>query len=355
MSIRETGSKVCDYLALAIVLLCFLTNLLSLFPLQQALWFRDLFFSTYTVQLVPLALVLALWVLSILLRSGFDRKRYSFLFLLTSSFLFCGLNATYYFGAQELNQDFFINNESLSSSASKIKTADSDKDESSVTLLEHNVHQYRDNCDDVEQMIRTTSANVVALVEVSLPCNFSLKSSNAIQTRFPFQADNGIGRKMVFSQWPVSNSRTFHVQSFTSHNYNFFEAIVQHPKRPIRLVLAHPPHPTSRSGYFRRVLILRQLKKAFRDNPLQLASILVGDLNGSSQAPTIHQLRTDLQLQDPRYHLAFKGTYHSSWPWFFRLPIDHVLPDKHFSVVHVATLEPTRSDHLPYQVKLAVL
>ena len=114
--------------------------------------------------------------------------------------------------------------------------------------------------------------------------------------------------------------------------------------RKVVLWATHPLPPVGKVYWMHRNEQLKEISRRLSDE--QKPTLLIGDLNTT---PWTHWFKTvtENRLKDSRVGFGLQPSWPSMWPVFLRIPIDHLLYTREFSIAKRQVLDDIGSDHFP--------
>ena len=214
-----------------------------------------------------------------------------------------------------------------------------------LSVLNVNVNASNTQHDETLELIRTSGADVVTLIELSPELDAQL---DRLLDIYPHrvthaQADNfGLG---ILSQHPLADSELLELGPTVAAL-----AVLELPSQPLGVLAVHPVPPVSREWAAIRNDQLAALADMIR--PIDEALIVCGDFNLSPYSPWYRKFVETSGARDLRLGqgLGF------SWPSFMPLlgiPIDHCFARGALIANRIQRLAPFGSDHYPVLVELA--
>ena len=277
-------------------------------------WFFDLF-AHFRVQFT--ALLLAALLLLVLGRA-FKKAA-----LLTCLFAFCFWSISPYLFPRKV--------------ASSI--------EGDVTFLYANVYTANQNHERLLHLIREKNPDIVVLLEINHRWQeFLEKNLTDFETqKFVTREDNfGIA---IFSKIPMR----IQVEYLGEAQVPSFKCELTVKGKEIILWTTHPLPPVGQTYWSLRNEHLQNLARFISAETKP--TLLIGDLNTS---PWSHWFKfgTTGRLSDSRKGFGIQLSWPTMWPWFIRVPIDHLLYSREFEVLERSILPEVGSDHFPFYAKL---
>ncbi|MDI9832839.1 endonuclease/exonuclease/phosphatase family protein [Streptomyces sp. KAU_LT] len=211
-----------------------------------------------------------------------------------------------------------------------------------LTVVTHNVNEHNPHPARTARALAGSGADVLALEELG---DNTPVYERALAAGHPYHSVHGtVG---LWSRYPLADARTVDIAPWP----RALRATVRPPEGPVAVYVAHLSSVrfgvTSGFGTDARDAGARRLAAALRAEPLA-RTVLVGDLNGTTDDDALSALTSDLRsAQDA----AGKG-FGLSWPAAFPLArIDHILV-RGVESRSAWTLPATDSDHLPVAASL---
>jgi len=209
-------------------------------------------------------------------------------------------------------------------------------------------------------MLREIEADVVLLNEINYQFTEAIAADEVLRERYPYRelAEHASQWNLaVLSRWPLE--RIEHDDSRKRElkfEYVYRRSqIVQHPETPFVTSITIPSSPRSSKDWQRGNEQLRSDLAIIRDYlaPLGLPIVIGTDLNAS---PASVRTRLAHELAGLRRAKPFgvaAGTWPSSMPAMFRVPIDDLLVSEGVRVTSWKTIESeTESDHVPVLITI---
>jgi endonuclease/exonuclease/phosphatase (EEP) superfamily protein YafD len=214
------------------------------------------------------------------------------------------------------------------------------------SVMHFNVLQSNRSHDKLINLIEEENPSVVVLLELNQRWYDHLEQG---LVNYEFRAaslserDTGLA---IFSKFPITDLE----EKFLSGNFTpTFRCTLDRAGEEIALWVTHPRPPMGTRLWQERNAQLGSMGSLIAQETLP--TILVGDLNTSPWSHWFKRIQGDRLIDSGQGH-GLKATWPSFLPEWGRLPIDHILHSRHFTVLERRVLSDIDSDHLPV---LAVL
>ncbi len=177
--------------------------------------------------------------------------------------------------------------------------------------------------------------------------------SDGLGGTHPYQSSGALSRwtgTRIFSRWPLTVGSE--VPEYASIHGSDSMITVQFDWRGQSVLLTgvHPSSPVSRERFEDRNQRLETIGVVSRE--VQGPAIVAGDFNCSSGSPYFRNMLEHCGWQDTRCGFGWQASWPAWAPPGLRVPIDHVLVNHYWRVVHREVGPNVGSDHLPVIVDL---
>jgi vancomycin resistance protein VanJ len=222
---------------------------------------------------------------------------------------------------------------------------DKREDGGNLTVVTHNVNEHNPRPVRTARALVASGADVVALEELGGPSTAAYERT--LGGTYPYHSVQGtVG---LWSRYPVADARAVDIAPWP----RALRATVRTPEGPVAVFVAHlmSVRFTAGSGFTSdaRDAAARRLAAAVRAEPLP-RTILVGDLNGTTDDRALSGLTSQLRSVQAESGAGFGA----SWPASFPVArIDHILV-RGVEPRSAWTLPATGSDHLPVAASVRV-
>ncbi|WP_328921503.1 endonuclease/exonuclease/phosphatase family protein [Streptomyces griseoaurantiacus] len=222
---------------------------------------------------------------------------------------------------------------------------DKREDGGNLTVVTHNVNEHNPRPVRTARALAGSGADVLALEELGGPSTATYERTLA--DTYPYHSVHGtVG---LWSRYPVADARTVDIAPWP----RALRATVRTPEGPVAVFVAHlmSVRFTAGSGFASdaRDAAARRLTAAVRAELLP-RTILVGDLNGTTDDRALSGLTSRLRSVQDESGAGFGA----SWPASFPVArIDHILV-RGVEPRSACTLPATGSDHLPVAASVRV-
>lgn len=218
-----------------------------------------------------------------------------------------------------------------------------------VRLLTFNVLASNRHFDEVRELIRGESPDIVVIIELGNAWQAAMKQ---LAAEYPHQVERprwhgyGLG---VYSRLPVRDSRIVQLTEELTDN-PAIEARIEAGGRELRLIAVHPTSPGQQGRLQLRNFQLSELAgMAAGPGP----TVVCGDMNCTPWSRQFRRFLARTGLRDSRRGFGYQGSF-PAWGWLIRIPIDHVLVSPDIRVHQRRTLPATGSDHLPVLCEFSI-
>ncbi|WP_307532030.1 endonuclease/exonuclease/phosphatase family protein [Streptomyces umbrinus] len=222
---------------------------------------------------------------------------------------------------------------------------DKREDGGNLTVVTHNVNEHNPRPVRTARALAASGADVVALEELGGPSTAAYERTLA--GTYPYHSVQGtVG---LWSRYPVADARAVDIAPWP----RALRATVRTPEGPVAVFVVHlmSVRFTAGSGFTSdaRDAAARRLAAAVRAEPLP-RTILVGDLNGTTDDRAFSGLTSQLRSVQAESGAGFGA----SWPASFPVArIDHILV-RGVEPRSAWTLPATGSDHLAVAASVRV-
>jgi endonuclease/exonuclease/phosphatase (EEP) superfamily protein YafD len=229
-----------------------------------------------------------------------------------------------------------------------LKTQITDPDRT-ISVVMWNVYQYNRSFQPFLKMFAQTDADIVLLSEAD---QWWQKNLSPLEKGYPHRVhvplENTYGM-LFYSKLPLFEAR---VEYLVEEGVPSIHTEVQlRSGEKIRLFCIHPtppvPQENPRSTERDKELLL--IADKARESTLPV--LVCGDLNDVAWSYTTALFQKMSGLLDPRRGRGFFNTFHAKIP-FLRFPLDHVFCSTEFTLIKMARLKNSGSDHFPMYIKL---
>ena len=210
-----------------------------------------------------------------------------------------------------------------------------------LQILHANVYVNNTTPQALGKAITQHRPDIIALAEITTA---AVQRLSGPLSDYPFRAeyiDDSAFGLALYAKLPLSNAR---IAFWGPGNIPSIYAEIQWKERRLHLFVTHPQPPISAG------------RRRLRDSQLAAVAaavarthgpkLVIGDLNTTMWSPVFERFLRQSGLADPRQNWGVLGTWPAWLPWG-KLPIDHILNSPELTIVNLAVLSPTGSDHLP--------
>ena len=232
----------------------------------------------------------------------------------------------------------------------EVKSGGDRSQPSAIRVLQHNLWHYADNIQATMQLLYQQPADLVALEEVSWGTYQLLNKDDTLKKLYPYRASQLDSDLMLLSQWPIDRYQFHPAYERTHYTFHFLEAFVNSPQGPLRVMVVHPPHPTTRFRFIEHQLLYQRMLDFYQSS--QESTVLVGDFNSTHFSPQFQSFLKQSGLQNSQRAYLNTGIISGgTWPSFLpeplRVDVDHILLSPELKAINSRVLPATQSDHLP--------
>jgi endonuclease/exonuclease/phosphatase (EEP) superfamily protein YafD len=170
----------------------------------------------------------------------------------------------------------------------------------------------------------------------------------SLKTEYPytFEApERGAYGMVLFSKIPIVKIQRISFDK-TVNKYTLVEFETLQRKIPFALIELHASSPSGDDQMNERKQELEEIATIIAQLPNE-HKILIGDLNTTPYSPYFHKLRKNSGLKNAMQGLRIQGTWPSNFPFFLRIPLDHLLVSNKICVIKQAICPDLGSDHMP--------
>lgn len=217
-----------------------------------------------------------------------------------------------------------------------------------VRVLGMNVLTKNSNGAQALEVIRAAGADVVVLQEISpkwMESLAPLRETHPHVIAQPQEDNFGIA---LFSRLPLERAHVFWSRNGVTP---CIRAEVLVAGRRVLLLAAHPPPPVGAWRTARRNDQFGDLRDLVRAH--EGPALVVADFNAAPWNPNLRGLAREAGLRVPP--AVINPSWPSLAPRWLRIPIDLVLPTRHWQFAAYHTLPAFGSDHLPVLAELALV
>jgi endonuclease/exonuclease/phosphatase (EEP) superfamily protein YafD len=213
--------------------------------------------------------------------------------------------------------------------------------EKAYRVLLSNVLRINQSYDRLNQLVRASDPDLIALIEISQEW---MQALAPIRADYPYEKcvvrsdDYGLA---VLSRIPFKNTE---IQYFGGSDRPSIVACLELDGRNLTVVITHPPPPKSKAEAQARNLQFGEIAEyaACHDSNL----MLMGDLNITPWSPYFRGLLREGKFNDSRVGFGLQPSWPTGIP-FLRIPIDHILVSAGFSLYERKLGPKIGSDHFP--------
>lgn len=190
--------------------------------------------------------------------------------------------------------------------------------------------------------LEATDPDVVALLEFT-PAHE--KALERLRAKWPFAASKTVDSPFGIALWSKTELRDTEVFAFGASWSWAVRATTTTAIGEVSVLAMHPPPPMAEEYAAGRDRALRELAATTAAMPgLRL---VLGDANATRWSRAFEDGVAAADLRDSCEGFGFQGSWPVGLPWFFRVPIDHVLVGDGLAVVRRELGVDVGSDHLP--------
>ncbi len=218
-----------------------------------------------------------------------------------------------------------------------------------LSVVMWNVYQYNRSFQPFLKLFGQVDADIVLLSETD---QWWQEKMSPLEKDYPYRVhiplENTYGM-LLYSKLPLLEKQ---VKYLVEEGIPSIHTEVQlRSGEKIRLFCIHPtppvPHENPRSTERDKELLL--IADQARNSPIPV--LVCGDLNDVAWSYTTALFQKISGLLDPRRGRGFFNTFHAKIP-FLRFPLDHVFCSTEFTLIKMARLNNSGSDHFPMYIKL---
>lgn len=219
------------------------------------------------------------------------------------------------------------------------------------TVLQLNLWQSNDTCQETLDWVLSVDANIVAMQEVDANCFPALAKEN-FQTAYPYQVHAPQSRIMLASKTPLESR----IEFASKANKAIIIADTKIDDHPLRLMTTHTQSPSK--GAEASANQLEHLQKlAQLSNTAPDSLVVLGDFNTTPFSHAYRTLINNSNLQDTMAAYGLKPSFPARCPVkqfphkpnfpFALIPIDHILYQGNIAPLERKTGPRLGSDHYP--------
>lgn len=212
-----------------------------------------------------------------------------------------------------------------------------------------NVYAKNKQHERVIRLIQKESPDIVVLLEIDEVWEKSLKESMTdyeIRKVLPREGFYGLA---IFSKIPL---KLIQEEILGSTQIPSLQCVFTRGHQETVLWITHPKSPRHfRNWKLRNEQLMDLSKKVSSD---LRPSLVIGDLNTSPWSAWFEALKTH-RLRDSREGYGIHGTWPARLPFFFRIPLDHILISSEVRVLEHRVLKEIGSDHLPVCARFGII
>ncbi len=223
-----------------------------------------------------------------------------------------------------------------------------------VRVLVFNVRGHSIDEDALVEIVRSSEADVVVLLEPYAPSVRALRDDVVVSSRFPHSLvprNVGKGTYLALSRWPLVSGESWELPVEAK---GVIAAIVDRPGGAFGLGMLHPSSPrTPRSARLGQEAVRGALSGYEHRFGGSMPVIIGADLNGTaSSVRGLLMRRSGYRASKPLFR--WEGTWPADRHAAARVAIDDVWVRGAVRAVSWETLKPAGSDHVPVLVDLEV-
>jgi len=217
-----------------------------------------------------------------------------------------------------------------------------------ISMMMWNVYQYNRNANRFLELSKKVDSDIILLAETDIWWQENVKP---LEERYPFRVlvplENTYGM-LLYSKLPLIDAN---VHYLVEEGIPSIHVRIQlRSKEEVQLFCIHPTPPVPQENprsteRDKELLLIAELAKT-STRPV----IVCGDLNDVAWSYTTNLFQKMSGLLDPRRGRGFFNTFHAKIP-LLRFPLDHVFCSTDFTLIKVARLQNSGSDHFPMYIK----
>ena len=219
----------------------------------------------------------------------------------------------------------------------------------SLTIISSNVNTANRDYGRVIELVRKMDPDIVFFEEINREWDHQLRTHLADRYRLiqsvPREDNFGVA---LFSKIDLKDLNVRYVGPAEVPSY---QAVIPLKNSEIVLWATHPVPPARNSYWHMRNRQLSDLRDLIAKDTRP--TIVVGDLNATPWCWWFRYFKAG-RLRDSAIGFGIQNSWPTMWPWFMRIPIDHVLVSKELKIVDRKILEDVGSDHYPVMVRVGV-
>jgi len=222
--------------------------------------------------------------------------------------------------------------------------------EDQLSILLHNVWRYADEWEPTFSLLENNTSDLVALQEVDTRFLKRLEANYQLLENYPYRAASVNDELMLLSKLPINRVRYHPVARRNDYVFMVLEAEITKGTHTFRVLVVHPPHPTTPIQHIEQQVILDEINKVV--NSSNLPTIIAGDFNSTKYSPLLQKFVKRSRLKNAESVAPHEGTFPSQVPAFLRIDLDHILLKGAIKPKTFKVLPPTQSDHIPVRATL---
>lgn len=216
-----------------------------------------------------------------------------------------------------------------------------------VRLLHYNVNPFNARAEDAARLIERCEADLICLIEPPVELNADIYQRQRFSAANPHMTRRApkdyANWQYVLSRWPT---RDYPNGFDHTGEPPFIAIVIEHPLRPLGLILIHPASPRRERRWEVGNQLIRDAAVVInRMRADGLEVILAADLNGSPSSYRSRLLAglTDLRRAKPLWRA--EGTFPTGRAWPASIVLDDVWMSPGLRVAAWETVEGAGSDH----------
>lgn len=225
----------------------------------------------------------------------------------------------------------------------------------SLAIMAYNVNYKLWDTASVTANVREHPADILGLVEPLTADAAELREE--VRDLYPYYYRSSAGNLSLLSRYPILAAET---DNLGTSVYSLL-ALVDVAGQPLRVVVAHPPPPTTRGRFVTRNNTIAALADYARDR--QMPTVVMGDFNATSWSIYLQNFVRRSGLRSTALGRGIKPTWNyleTGRPQslagrairLLKIPIDHIFVSEAIRVEDVRTAPAGVSDHRPLIARL---
>jgi len=215
-----------------------------------------------------------------------------------------------------------------------------------ISIMQLNIYYKNKNVDKVISYIKEIKFPDIVLIQEAT--QELIDKLEPLKAEYPYTyaaPERGAYGMILFSKIPIAKTQRVSFDN-NANNYTLVEFKTPQNNLPFALIELHAFSPAGDYQMNQRKQELEEISTIITQLPSE-HKILIGDLNTTPYSPYFYKLQNKSGLKNAMQGLRIEGTWPSYFPFFLRIPLDHLLVSNKICVLKQVICPDLGSDHMP--------